>query len=83
MADKITIYGTAWCPDCARSRRLLERHKIAFDWVDIEKNVAGREYVVSVNHGNRSVPTILFPDGSFLVEPSDTELERKLGLRSS
>jgi glutaredoxin-like protein len=79
--EKITVYGTTWCPDCTRSKRCLERNGIAYEWRDIEKNAADREYVVKVNRGKRSVPTIVFADGSVLVEPSDTELEKKLGLR--
>ncbi len=76
--EKIIVYGTTWCPDCARSKRWLEKHSIAYTWYDIEKDAAAREYVVKVNHGNRSVPTILFPDGSVLVEPSDAKLAEKL-----
>ncbi len=76
---KVTMYGTTWCPDCNRSKRFLEKHKIAYDWVDIEKDPKAREYVVQINHGNRSVPTIVFDDGSVLVEPSDAELGEKLG----
>jgi glutaredoxin len=48
--------------------------------VDIDADPAGRKYVESVNRGFRSVPTIVFPDGSILVEPSNMELSRKLGL---
>jgi mycoredoxin len=75
---KVVMYGTSWCPDCARSKRCLEKHGVAYDWRDIDKDVKAREYVTQVNHGNRSVPTIVFADGSILVEPSDVELEKKL-----
>jgi mycoredoxin len=51
---------------------------VAYDWRDIDKDVKAREYVTQVNHGNRSVPTIVFADGSILVEPSDVELEKRL-----
>ena len=77
-SDKIRMYGTGWCPDCARARRYFSEKGISFEWVDIEKDPQGRAYVEEVNHGNRSVPTILFPDGSILVEPSNSELEDKL-----
>ena len=80
-ADKIVMYGTTYCPDCARSKRYLDKHKIAYDWFDIDKDAKAREYVIQVNKGNRSVPTIVFPDGSVLVEPSDAELEKKLATR--
>jgi glutaredoxin-like protein len=78
-SEQMKMYGTTWCPDCTRSKRWLEKHSIPYTWYDIEKDAAAREYVVKVNHGRRSVPTILFPDGSVLVEPSDAELEIKLG----
>ena len=78
-SEQIIMYGTTWCPDCTRSKRWLESHKIPYTWCDIEKDTAAREYVVKANHGRRSVPTILFPDGSILVEPSDVELEEKIG----
>ncbi len=77
--DQIIIYGTTWCPDCTRSRRWLEKNNFPYIWQDIEKDARAREYVVKVNHGNRSVPTIVFADGSILVEPSDAQLAEKLG----
>lgn len=77
---KIKVYGTTWCYDCRRARMILENNNILFDFIDIDKDVEGRAYVESVNRGYRSVPTILFPDGSILVEPSNNELNKKLGL---
>lgn len=77
-SQQIVIYGTTWCPDCTRSKRWLEKHGLSYTWYDIEKDATARDYVVQVNHGKRSVPTILFPDGSILVEPSDTELAQKI-----
>ena len=76
--EKVKFYATKWCPDCMRARRLLERLKIEFEMIDIDQDAVGRDYVVKVNHGNRSVPTILFPDGSILVEPSDQELQEQI-----
>jgi glutaredoxin-like protein len=77
--SKITMYGTTWCPDCTRSKRWLEKNGIPYTWNDIEKDAAARDYVVKVNRGKRSVPTIVFNDGSILVEPSDAELAAKVG----
>lgn len=76
--ERITMYGTSWCPDCARTRRFLDGRKIPYTWCDIEKDKEGCAYVEGVNNGNRSVPTVLFPDGSTMVEPSDAALEKKL-----
>ena len=79
MAEsKIKVYGTTWCPDCVRAKNVLARHSIEYDWIDISGDATARTYVEQVNRGNRSVPTIVFPDGSVLVEPSDAELEKKL-----
>jgi glutaredoxin-like protein len=75
---ELTVYATSWCPDCRRARNFFDQHHIPYKWVDIDKDMEGRKYVESVNHGNRSVPTILFPDGSTLVEPSNKQLEEKL-----
>ena len=78
--EQIRVYGTTWCPDCVRAKQVLERHKVTFVWIDINQDADARVYVEKINHGNRSVPTIVFPDGSTLVEPSNKQLEVKLGL---
>ena len=59
---KIIMYGTMWCGDCFRARSLFDRNDIPYQWVDISRDPAGLEYVMKVNNGMRSVPTILFPD---------------------
>jgi len=78
--SEITVYGTAWCGDTRRTRLFLEQHNIQYHWVDIDTDAKARQFVEKTNHGYRSVPTIVFPDGSILVEPSDQELIAKLGL---
>lgn len=77
---KIVMYGTNWCYDTRRARAILDQNNIPYQWIDIDQDMEGRKYVEKVNRGYRSVPTIVFPDGSILVEPSNTELSRKLGL---
>lgn len=72
------FYATRWCPDCTRARKILDRRGVTYLYVDINQDAAGRAYVQQVNKGNRSVPTIVFPDGSILVEPSNAILEEKL-----
>ena len=74
----ITVYGTKWCGDCIRSKNFLDVNQFQYQWVDIEDKPEGKEYVLKVNNGKRIVPTIVFGDGSVLVEPTDTELARKL-----
>lgn len=76
----LIIYGTRWCGDCIRTRRYLEKYAVAFQWIDIDKDKDGERFVIQTNHGNRSVPTIIFPDGSILVEPSNLQLKEKLCL---
>lgn len=58
----------------------MEQHKIDYQWIDIDKNKEAEAYVIQVNRGNRSVPTVVFPDGSILVEPSNAQLAAKLGV---
>jgi mycoredoxin len=79
----ITIYGTAWCGDCRRALRVLDQHQAQYHYVDIEADDVARSYVEQLNNGNQSVPTILFPDGSVLVEPSAAILARKLAAMCS
>lgn len=79
-ADGLVVYGTSWCGDCARTRRFLDRHQVTYHWIDLDEHPEDVERVRTINHGHRSVPTIVFPDGSTLTEPADTELGRKLGI---
>lgn len=77
-ATKIQVYGAMWCPDCRRAKQLLDERQVPYDWHDIEGNPEARAYVQQVNGGKRVIPTILFEDGSVLVEPSNAELAKKL-----
>jgi len=80
MSESIQIifYGTKWCGDCRRSRKVFSECNVDYVFIDIDLDRSGETFVKSKNHGNRSVPTIIFPDGSMLVEPSDKELKDKL-----
>ncbi len=78
--EQIIVYGTTWCPDCKRSKEFLDQQRIPYRWVDIEQSPEARAYVEKVNNGMRRVPTIIFPDGSRLVEPSNAELAAKVGI---
>jgi len=79
----LTVYGAHWCPDCRRSKRFLGEHQIPYAWVDIEQDPDAEQFVIEKNKGKRIIPTILFADGSVLVEPSNAELAAKLGLVTS
>ena len=78
VQQTITIYGTPWCGDCRRALRVLDQHQARYHYVDIENDDLARSYVERLNNGYQSVPTILFPDGSVLVEPSSATLAEKL-----
>jgi thioredoxin reductase (NADPH) len=82
-SQAIIVFGTTWCPDCRGAKQFLGEHRIQYVWVDIEQDAAAMAEVERMNEGRRSVPTILFPDGSILVEPTDEQLAGKLGLQSA
>ena len=83
MTDpRVTIYGAYWCPDCRRAKKFLGEQFIPYKWVDIEQDKDGETYVLRKNEGKRIIPTIVFEDDSFLVEPSNAELAKKLGLKT-
>ena len=81
--DAIVVYGTAWCGDCRRAKKLLEMRGIDYAWVDVEEQKGAKEEMLRLNGGDRRVPTLLFPDGSVLVEPSNAELGTKLDGRAA
>lgn len=82
MAGSITVYGATWCGDCLRSKKFLDDRGIAYNWVDTDHDDAARDYVRSLQNGGHSIPTIVFEDGSFLVEPTNAELGQKIGVRA-
>lgn len=79
---KITVYGAYWCPDCRRAKKFLGEQFVPYKWVDIEQDKEAEAFVLQKNNGKRIIPTIVFEDSSFLVEPSNAELARKLGLKT-
>ncbi len=77
------MYSTPWCGDCRRAKRVFAALGVEYSEIDIEEDEHAAEEVVRLNRGNRSVPTILFPDGSVLVEPSNATLEAKIASLAS
>jgi mycoredoxin len=75
--SRIVMYTTDYCGDCKRAKAFFEENQIAYLKVGLENNEEAVKFVKTVNNGNRSVPTIIFPDGSILVEPSCEELKTK------
>ncbi len=78
--EKIKMYVTTWCGDCRFAKRWLDAHGIAYEAINIEEDEHAAEVVKRVNGGMQSVPTIIFPDGSVLVEPGARELAAKFSL---
>ena len=78
----ITMYGTTWCGDCRRAKQFLGEHRVSYDFVDIENDPDAQAIVVRENGGKQVIPVLLFEDGSSLIEPSNGELAKKLGLKT-
>ncbi len=74
----LTMYTTTWCGYCRRLKSQLDREGVVYTEVDIERDPDSAELVMSVNGGNQTVPTLVFPDGSALANPSINEVRAKL-----
>jgi mycoredoxin len=79
----IVVYGADWCGDCRRAKRYFTSHNIPFQWINIDQDPKAELKVIQMNRGMRSIPTIIFPDGTTMVEPSTLELERKFSTEPS
>ena len=77
---QIVMYTTEYCSDCVRAKKFFEANNIPHLRVMLEGNEEATEFVMRVNNGYRSVPTIVFPDGSILVEPGWEELRAKISI---
>jgi len=77
------MYGTGWCSDCKRAKQFLGEQRVHYDFVDVDADPAGRAVVQQHNAGKDIIPTLVFDDGSVLVEPSNAELAAKLGLQTT
>lgn len=72
------MYSADWCGDCVRSKRLLDSLEVSYEIIDVESVPGASDKVIEINGGKRSIPVILFPDGTHLTEPSDIDLKAKL-----
>lgn len=75
----VTLLTTSWCGFCRRLKHQLERDGVDYTEVDIEDTPAAADVVVAVNGGDRTVPTVVFPDGSTATNPSAVEVRARLG----
>lgn len=71
------MYSADWCGDCRRSKRLMDELNVAYTLIDIEADVKAADKVIEINGGMRSIPVIIFADGTHLTEPSDIDLKAK------
>ncbi|MEN9679243.1 MAG: hypothetical protein RLZ57_372 [Actinomycetota bacterium] len=74
----IDLYGAEWCRDCRRSKALLDSLNVKYNYIDVEADESASEKVIAINGGMRSIPVIVFEDGTHLTEPSDPDLKAKL-----
>jgi mycoredoxin len=74
------MYSTTWCGYCSRLKAQMGREGIEFTEVDIERDPDAAAFVESVNGGNQTVPTLLFPDGTSAANPSIKDVKAKLAL---
>jgi mycoredoxin len=72
------MYGAEWCGDCRRSKRFLDSNNVKYNYIDVEADVSASDKVIEINGGQRSIPVIIFSDGTHLTEPSDIALKEKL-----
>jgi mycoredoxin len=78
MSAQITMYSALWCGDCRRSKAFLDARNVEYNYIDIELDEVASDKVIEINGGMRSIPVIVFPDGTHMTEPSDIDLEAKL-----
>jgi mycoredoxin len=78
MASELTVYSTQWCGYCHRLMRQLDREEVHYVVVDIEQDPTAADFVMGVNGGNQTVPTVVFPDGSALTNPSLAQVKERL-----
>jgi len=67
----ITVYGAPWCPDCKRAKRFLGEQRVPFDWVDIDQDERALRHVEELQGGGHTIPTVVFRDGTLLLEPTN------------
>ena len=78
---QVTVYGADWCGDCVRSKALLNRLNVPFEWIDVDADESAAEKVIEINGGMRSIPVVVFADGAHVTEPADLVLTDELKKR--
>ncbi|MEU5048378.1 mycoredoxin [Streptomyces sp. NPDC021096] len=80
MSSSVTMYSTTWCGYCRRLKSQMEREGITYNEINIELDADSAAFVEKANGGNQTVPTVLFPDGSTLTNPSLAQVKAKIGV---
>jgi mycoredoxin len=78
MTAQFTMYSTPWCGYCHRLKSQLDREGIEFEMVDIEQQPEAVAIVERVNNGNQTVPTLVFPDGTAMTNPSLAQVKAQI-----
>jgi mycoredoxin len=78
--SKPVMFSTSWCSDCQRAKYIMDEYGIDYINIDVDQDQAGLAFVKDLNNGKRAVPTIVFPDRTILVEPTNQMLAEKLGI---
>lgn len=76
--SQITMYSADWCGDCRRSKRLMDELNVTYTIIDVENDRVAADKVIEINGGMRSIPVLVFADGTHLTEPSDIDLKAKI-----
>ena len=76
----MTVYGASWCPHCKRVKKFLAAHRVLYTNVDIDANPKAIERLKELQDGGQIIPTVVYPDGTHEVNPSDAALARRIGL---
>ena len=76
--NNIKFYSTEWCGDCVRSKKLLDNLSISYQEIDIDLDKEAYKKVAKLQNRKPRIPTIIFEDGTYLVEPTDPELLEKI-----
>jgi thioredoxin reductase (NADPH) len=80
MAD-VTVYSAPWCPHCRRVKRFLSEQRVAYDLIDVDADASGLAALTALQGGGRTIPTVVFGDGTWEINPSDGQLAERIGLR--
>jgi mycoredoxin len=83
MAGSVTMYTTPWCGYCHRLKGQMDREGISYEVVDIEQHPEAADVVEKINHGNQTVPTLVYSDGSAHTNPSVIQVKEKLAALAS